>query len=136
MSNYGRSRSFFRHTHALLAWQLVEDMDQRNRAHEVTQLLVASESRVNDTAEAFGIMHDNQIKITAAQYTGTKPGQGMQVLLKPLSGLLNQNKMIPLRYAPITIELELVDIAEELIWNKYLASPGLTDVQATSNSLL
>ena len=28
---------------------------------------------------------------------------------QPLSGILNQNKMLPIRYAPITIELELAD---------------------------
>ena len=128
--------SFFRRMRVLAAGQLVEDIDQYNRIHEMTQFLVAGESRVNDTAEAFGITHDKQAKITAAQYNGIKPGQGMQVLFKPLSGLLNQSKMIPLRYAPITIELELVDTAEEPIWNKYLASPASTDVQATNNSLL
>ena len=39
----------------------------------------------------------------------------MTVLFKPLSGILNQNKLLPLRYAPITIELELVDDALEPI---------------------
>jgi hypothetical protein len=47
----------------------------------------------------------------------------MTVLFKPLSGILNQNKMLPLKYAPITIELELVDDVKE---------PIISDVPATA----
>ena len=38
------------------------------------------------------------------------PGASYQtVLFKPLSGILNQRKYLPLRFMPITIELSLVD---------------------------
>jgi hypothetical protein len=43
----------------------------------------------------------------------------MTVLFKPLSGILNQNKLSPLRYAPITIELELVDNKDEPILSQF-----------------
>jgi hypothetical protein len=40
---------------------------------------------------------------------GIYGAQAQTVLFKPLSGLLNQPKYIPLRYCPLTFELELVN---------------------------
>jgi hypothetical protein len=40
-------------------------------------------------------------------FISVAPGQSKTVSFKPLSGLLNCGKLLPLRYAPITIELEL-----------------------------
>ena len=45
---------------------------------------------------------------TATNYPGIKGGQSRTVLFKPLSGLLTQPKYLPLRYCPLTIELELI----------------------------
>ncbi len=109
--------SFFRRMRILAAGQLVEDIDNYNRIHEMMHTLIAKESRENDSAEAFGQSFDPQKwytkEISATNYDGIDPSKGLTVLFKPLSGLLNQNKMLPVRYAPITIELELVDSAEE-----------------------
>ena len=70
--------------------------------------LTASESRANQATEAFGYNWDSDT--VAQKYNAPiKASQSLSVLFKPLSGLLNQNKMLPIRYAPITIELELVD---------------------------
>jgi hypothetical protein len=111
--------SFFRRMRILAAGQLVEDIDNYNRIHEMMQILVAKESRQNDAAEAFGNIHDKHVTYTRSQYQGIKAQQGLQVLFKPLSGLLNQNKMLPIRYAPITIELELVDDIKDPIWSVF-----------------
>ena len=97
--------AFFRRMRILVAGQLVEDIDQYNRIHEMMQFFVAPDSRDNDTAEAFGFMHNNHGAYKNTAFPGIKARQGLQVLFKPLSGLLNQNKMMPLRYAPISIEL-------------------------------
>ena len=67
---------------------------------------------MNDLAESFGVSYDQHYplqNLTQGVYQGVYPGESMTVLFTPLSGLLRQNKMIPLRYCPITIELELVD---------------------------
>ena len=72
------------------------------------KLLVAPDSKKNEFTEAFGDHWDSQ----GGAYTNrnyVKGNQALTVLFKPLSGLLNQNKMLPIRYAPITIELELAD---------------------------
>ena len=101
--------SFFRRMRILVAGQLVEDIDQYNRIHEMMSFLVAHDSNQNDAAEAFGIIHDKHVLYNMGNWQGIQPGQSLPVLFTPLSGLLRQNKMIPLRYAPVTIELELVD---------------------------
>ena len=127
--------SFFRRMRILAAGQLVEDIDQYNRIHEMMQILIAKESRENDAAEAFGLIHDKHQNYVHNDFQGIKPGQGMQVLFKPLSGLLNQNKMLPIRYAPITIELELVDDITDPLWSKFMANPQTADIKEANTSL-
>ena len=130
--------SFFRRMRILAAGQVVEDIDQYNRIHEMMQFFVAKESRANDAAEAFGIYHDKHSDNddTTTDFPGIRGGQGIQVLFKPLSGLLNQNKMLPIRYAPITIELELVDSMTDPIYSTFKASPGANDITDTITSQL
>ena len=98
----------------LAAGQLVEDIDNYNRIHEMMSVLVATDSRDNQAAEGFGKNWDtNSGAYDASQ--AILGGQALTVLFKPLSGLLNQNKMLPIRYAPITIELELADANTDAI---------------------
>ena len=49
---------FFRRMRILAAGQLVEDIDQYNRIHEMMHILIAKESRDNDAAEAIGDVWD------------------------------------------------------------------------------
>jgi hypothetical protein len=126
--------AFFRRMRILVAGQLVEDIDQYNRIHEMMHFFVAPDSRDNDAAEAFGFVHNKHVATTNAAFAGIKQGQGLQVLFKPLSGLLNQNKMMPIRYAPVTIELELVDDATEPIWSNNTA--GTNAIVNSNNSLV
>ena len=104
----GGPHCFFRRMRILAAGQLVEDIDNYNRIHEMMNVLVAGESRDNQAAEAFGKNWDSNSG-TYDKGIGIPGQQALTVLFKPLSGLLNQNKMLPIRYAPITIELELAD---------------------------
>ena len=104
----GGPHCFFRRMRILCSGQLVEDIDQYNRIHEMMSILTSGESKGNNATEALGYNWDSDA--TSRDYNpAINPGQGLTVLFKPLSGLLNQNKMLPIRYAPITIELELVD---------------------------
>jgi hypothetical protein len=104
----GGPHCFFRRMRILTGGTLVEDIDNYHRIHEMMNLFVAYESKVNQYAEAFG----NHWDFDDGDYSNAnsiKSNQSLTVLFKPLSGLLNQNKMLPVRYAPITIELELDD---------------------------
>ena len=126
--------SFFRRMRILAAGQLVEDIDNYNRIHEMMSLVVAKDSRNNDASEAFGQIWDAQQwrngQLTAENFSGIPAASSLQVLFTPLSGLLNQNKMLPIRYAPITIELELVDTFEDPVLTVPVFTTG-TDVALT-----
>jgi hypothetical protein len=52
-----------------------------------------------------------------------------------VSGLFNQNKFLPIRYCPITIELELVDSAYEPIIGAFGATGELEEFAASNTSL-
>jgi hypothetical protein len=56
--------SFFRRMRILAAGQLVEDIDQYNRIHEMMSCFVAKESRENDAAEEFGNWWDPRDWVT------------------------------------------------------------------------
>ena len=129
----GGPHCFFRRMRILAAGQLVEDIDNYNRIHEMMNVLIASESRDNQAAEAFGKNWDtNSGSYSLAQ--GIKGTQALTVLFKPLSGILNQNKMLPIRYAPITIELELADgYLDAIVDPNALTTDLLTDLNTSTD---
>ncbi len=127
--------TFWRRMRIMCGGQVVEDIDYYNRTHEMFNSLTSYQSRQNDLIEGFGYSYDSiedvewpvlqtagsgptQItyvdKINLySQFTlvGIKPGGYQTVSFKPLSGLFSQPKFLPIRYAPITIEFELVNNA-------------------------
>ena len=54
----GGPHCFFRRMRILAAGQLVEDIDNYNRIHEMMSILTSSDSRDNQAAEAFGTHWD------------------------------------------------------------------------------
>ena len=50
----GGAHSFFTRLRVLCNGQIVEDIDDYNRVHEMFSILTSTDSRVNETAEAFG----------------------------------------------------------------------------------
>lgn len=132
----------FRRVRLLCGSQLVEDIDQYGRVHEMMNILTATHSRANEGVEGFGFNWEEHSTAAAKQlYQGISPGLAPEgkvgdnrqtVMFKPLLGLLNQNKFLPLEYLQsLTIELELVDKAEDAV----VATDG-TIYPAGSNSLL
>jgi hypothetical protein len=55
--------SFFRRMRVLAAGQLVEDVMDYNRIHEMIHMMIAKESRENDAAEAFGLHWDSHASV-------------------------------------------------------------------------
>ena len=105
----GGPHTFFRRMRILCGGQVVEDIDNYNRVHQMFTILNAKDANINERAEAFGQQFDNhQTTFDRNNVTGITPGEAQTVLFKPCSGLFNQPKMLPIRYMPITIELELV----------------------------
>jgi hypothetical protein len=107
--------TFFRRMRILANGAIIEDIDDFARVSEMFSTLTSRDSRLNDDAEGFGqskTIRDWRLSILdASNFNGIASGDSQTVLFKPLSGLLMQEKYIPLRYCPLTIELELVDDA-------------------------
>eukprot|EP00973_Karenia_brevis_P015139 2069375-Karenia_brevis.AAC.1 len=100
-------------------------------------ILTATDSRTNVDMEGFGMgfnIGDNTNQLTDTTNTpdGIQSDSSQTVLFKPLSGLFNQNKFLPVRYAPITIELELVSDKTEPVVTLYGA--GEDDFKATNTT--
>ena len=110
--------SFFKRLRVLVGGQSCEDIDEYARTCEMFNVLQSSSVRKNDSVEGV------QAGETLANNNKTR-----RVGMKLLSGLLNQSKMIPLRVAPIEIEMELVSAASDAIYCTGTASWTITDVQ-------
>lgn len=127
----GGPYSFFRRMRVLCGNQLVEDIDYYNRVHYMFDILRAQHVRENEDAEGFGedrfdaqtyqpcfqnnSNNPNFVQYPYGtlgnfcnQYVSVQSGQSKAVSFKPLSGLLSCGKLLPIRWAPITVELELV----------------------------
>ena len=140
----GGAHTFFRRMRILCGGTLVEDISDYNRVHEMFRILNAKDANINSDAEQFGQQWD---LVKSSQYGGTvthpdittldgiKGGESHTVLFKPCSGLFNQEKFLPLRYMPITIELELCNDPLEVIASK-LDLGGTSDFTTANTSLL
>lgn len=110
----GKPHAFFRRFRISIRGQIIEDIDNYNRVSELFHLLQTPAARLNDAIEGFGYQDKIENLNTAAKLPGI--GQvGQSVLFKPLSGLFQQTKYLPLRYMPIEIELELADTLEPIV---------------------
>ena len=135
----GGPHTFFRRMRILCGGQVVEDIDNYNRVHQMFTILNAKDANINERAEAFGQQFDNhQTVFDRNNVTGINPGEAQTVLFKPCSGLFNQPKMLPIRYMPITVELELVHDNTEPIVSATTVGQDNFDVSnaATGNTSL
>jgi hypothetical protein len=114
--------------------QIVEDIDNYNRVEAMFSCLTSSDSITNIDAEGFGQRWNREEDYRAAYntdtYRGIYGGQSQTVLFKPLSGLLNQSKYLPIRYCPLTIELEIVSNSGDPIISD-LTGPVFTNVNTS-----
>ena len=94
--------SFFRRLRVVCNGQIVEDIDDYNRVCEMFNMLQSSSVRTNDEIEAVSRWDGGTQETLDA-------GKSRKVGMKLCSGLLNQTKMLPIRYCPLEIELELVN---------------------------
>jgi hypothetical protein len=69
----------------------------------------SADVRENEDIEGFGYRWDNVDGYTVDTLPGIGPNSSQVVSFKLLSGILNQPKFLPIRYSPLTIELELVN---------------------------
>jgi hypothetical protein len=107
---------FFRRMRVICGGQIVEDIDNYNRLHEMVHMMKPSEKRINDAIEGFGVSETSNLTIDSADSPSPLPkGQKRTVCFTPLSGLLSQEKFLPIRYCPIQLEFEIVGSASDAV---------------------
>ena len=111
---------FFRRARLICGGQVVEDIDDFNRLPLMLTDLLPEDGQHDIACEGFG--NSDFVKGEAAQAADARKryrqedydrsgnvGLARRVQFKLMLGLFNQEKLIPLRYCPIQIELELVN---------------------------
>ena len=114
--------SFFRRCRIYSGTAVIEDIDYANKVHEMFSLLTGKHARENDcNVEGFGETWTSD-EVYYASYNpaattnkvkdnwrgGITNNSTKTVSFKPLFGILNQPKFIPLQWLPLTMEFELV----------------------------
>ena len=117
--------SFFRRLRVLCQGQLIEDIDYYNHTHQMFDIMQSKHVRENEDTEGFGIRYDSDhgrglieeplirvgpttvIEPFLYSYYAIRPGETRTVTFTPLSGIIQQSKLIPLKYCPLTFEFEV-----------------------------
>ena len=100
--------AFFSRCRILCGSQVVEDIQSYNRVCELFSILQSKNKIDNDGIEGARKWYDSTTDFLTATNKRT-------FSMKLCSGLLNQSKMLPVRYAPLEIELELVGDANDAV---------------------
>ena len=96
----------------------MDDIDYYNKVHDMLHILTSNANRDNDSLEGFGARWDDNASWNAwtTDYGAVVKGNSARaVTFKPLFGLLNQPKYIPLMWSPLVFEFEVVNDAKEAI---------------------
>ena len=93
---------------------VLEDIDYANRIHEMMHILTSTANRQNDAVESFGAFWDSD-GTYGTSISQLRQGQQKTVSFKPLFGIFNQPKYLPLQFLPLTLEFELVTSATDAI---------------------
>ena len=109
----GKAHAFFRRLRISVRGQIIEDIDNYNRVSELFHILQSRDSRKNDMIEEFGYNFDIMQLGNIEALPGITNSQ--TVMFQPLCGLFQQTKYLPLRYAPLEIELELADVLDPIV---------------------
>ena len=110
----GKAHAFFRRLRISVRGQIIEDIDNYNRVSEMFHILQTKHSRANDMIEEFGY-NDDISKLNDATMLPGIGTSSQTVMFQPLCGLFQQTKYLPLRYAPLEIELELADVLDPIV---------------------
>ena len=91
----------FRRMRVLAGGSLLEDIDEYNRLHEMFHMFKPTDKRTNDSIEGFGS------SVAIAQ------NKTRTIAFTPMSGLLSQEKYLPIRNCALEFEFELVSNATD-----------------------
>ena len=128
----GGPHLFFRRARVMVNGSLAEDILDYNRFHEQMVSLMPDDVRDNIDIEGFGNRWDDKMnKYSNAAWTvetmpGIDGGRKQTVAFKPFLGLVMQSKLLPVKYAPIVIELEVVNNNLDPIISPGIANSGFS----------
>jgi len=126
---------FFRRLRVICGGQILEDIDNYARVHQMFHIMEPGEKRLNDAIEGFGIDTGTNLTIDFSKLNNPDKivaGDKRVICFSPFCGILRQEKYLPIRYCPLQFEFELYSSTAITLSNpapavatKYL----LTDVQ-------
>ena len=103
----------------------MEDIDDFNRLSLMLTALKSEEEKLMISSEGFGQFddkcptdaqdHRKSYRVEDCDESGAV-WQSRRVVFKPMLGLLNQEKLIPLRFCPLQVELELVNNGADAVF--------------------
>ena len=107
----------FRRLRVMCGGQIVKDIDNYNRLHEMVHIMKPKERRINDMVEGWGVYENINTTSEGAEDSPSRlpNGETQTLCFTPLSGLLSQDKFLPIRYCPIQLEFELVGNASDAV---------------------
>ena len=152
----GQPHLFFKRLRVLAGGQVVEDIQDFGRNSELIASLANEFVRDNNDIQGFGARFDSSrvqavndsrvidpTNLTASELLDgiksylpqIKAGKSKIVNFKPLCGLLNQDKFLPLKFVPIVLELELGDSDDAIVTPQtYAAGTVYNTVYTTANT--
>ena len=141
---------FFRRARIIAGGQVIEDIDDFNRLSLMLTTIKSNEEQLMIASEGFGSFddrygvvaedHRKEYRSKDYDYSGGV-FQSRRVVFKPMFGLLHQEKLLPLRYCPLQIELELVNQGSDAVHvgthngETHTANWDMTDVQVKCDLL-
>ncbi len=105
----GYCHGFFRRLRLSVRAQIIEDIQDFKRVSHMFHLFKSKAVAYNDGCEGFGYHEDIEELNEIGEVPGISANEHHTVMFKPLCGLFNQAKYLPLRCMPIELELELAD---------------------------
>ena len=105
----------------MIGGTVVEDIQPYSRVHELFRRTLINEEWVgNEAAEGLGKFYVPEPPFYAVPHptlvnSVIEPNSYATLLVRPCCGLLSANKMLPCKYAPITMEWTLSDVNEAVI---------------------
>ena len=141
---------FFRRARIIAGGQIIEDIDDFNRLSLMLTGLKSDEEQLMIASEGFGSFDDRYGVVSDDNRKEYHSGdvdkygsvvQSRRVVFKPMFGILHQEKLLPLKYCPLQVELELVNNGADAVHigsyngETHTANWDMTDIQVKCDLL-
>ena len=113
---------------------LLEDLHGYGRLHEMLARLKPRDWRMNEMLCSGGVYDDEEISPDAELSTPIiDPGRSLSMSCKPFLGVLHAGKMLPTKYAPLTLEIHFAAATDAVFQNGNFHPAGNTQAGDNRN---